>query len=449
LFFSPILLHNDHNRVLTRQLVIFYLNDMRLPLKATRSIAIGASLASFAVPGVLGWGAAGHEIVATIAQIYTEPAAMEKLCTILNAHTGANFNTESITSGGGRWSCNLASISTWADKYKYQMRWSAALHYVNGVGDHPADTCLFPGPEGWAGKSGINVLGGIHNTSNILLDWASGEIHDVELAQEALKFIVHFVGDLHMPLHLVGRDRGGNSVDVCWEGRRSNLHSVWDGLIVAKAIRQTGRNYSRPLPAGFERVEENLRGAIYDSYIRRIVWEGVEGKWAENLDDWIACPAGDGKPEMHKEATTVLSTLRDFFLPGWISERGIETPVTDTEFICPYHWAKPIHALNCELIWPKEIDEYNLSSRSRRARCKKFPHPPSVGLELEEELQEAGGVESEEVGEPPYELDNPDYTRPIEERMLLEQFLAQGGVRLAAILNYIFADGPSVGHVHV
>jgi hypothetical protein len=102
--------------------------------------------------------------------------------------------------------------------------------------------------------------------------------------------------------------------------------------------------------------------------------------------------------------------------------------VTDTDVICPYHWAKPIHALNCELLWPKEIDEsFDGASSSRRPRCKRWS---------EEEQRDVIDVD----GEPPYELDNSDYMTPIQEQMLLEQFLAQAGVRLAGVLNYIFTS---------
>jgi hypothetical protein len=50
---------------------------------------------------------------------------------------------------------------------------------------------------------------------------------------EALKFLVHFVGDLHQPMHM-GRkdDKGGNKVEFNWFGRKTNLHSVWDGMII-------------------------------------------------------------------------------------------------------------------------------------------------------------------------------------------------------------------------
>ena len=49
----------------------------------------------------------------------------------------------------------------------------------------------------------------------------------------ALKFLIHFVGDVHQPMH-VGRDgdRGGNNITVEWFGRTSNLHSVWDSGII-------------------------------------------------------------------------------------------------------------------------------------------------------------------------------------------------------------------------
>jgi S1/P1 Nuclease len=110
------------------------------------------------------------------------------------------------------------------------MRWSAGLHYVGALDDHPSDTCLFPGDRGWAGRANVNVLGGVRNVTGILEDWVDsegcalgdGRPYDDELdgpANEALKFLVHFLGDMHMPLHLTGRDRGGNGDKVTFDGR--------------------------------------------------------------------------------------------------------------------------------------------------------------------------------------------------------------------------------------
>jgi hypothetical protein len=51
---------------------------------------------------------------------------------------------------------------------------------------------------------------------------------------EALKYLVHFVGDVHQPLHLGNeKDRGGNSIPLRFGGRQTNLHALWDsGLIL-------------------------------------------------------------------------------------------------------------------------------------------------------------------------------------------------------------------------
>ena len=52
----------------------------------------------------------------------------------------------------------------------------------------------------------------------------------------ALKFIIHFVGDIHQPLHTEDLLRGGNGIHVTFDGRRDNLHSVWDTAIPEKYI---------------------------------------------------------------------------------------------------------------------------------------------------------------------------------------------------------------------
>jgi hypothetical protein len=114
-------------------------------------------------------------------------------------------------------------VATWADKIRMHARWSAPLHFINPTNDHPPDNCLYPGPEGWDGKANANVLDAVHNVSSILIDFAQGSSTSgaaaPELALEALKFLIHFVGDMHQPLHITGRDRGGNSDKVHWDNR--------------------------------------------------------------------------------------------------------------------------------------------------------------------------------------------------------------------------------------
>lgn len=158
----------------------------------------------------------GHEIIATIAQIHLHPSVFPTICTILN-YSSPNPDEPQ---------CHLAPVAAWADNIKYKMRWSAPLHYINARDDYPPHTCAFPGPRGWAGKQGGNVLGAIRNVTNILEEWGDGVAMNYpdDSANEALKFLVHFLGDLHMPLHLAGRDRGGNSQKVRFDGRITSTY---------------------------------------------------------------------------------------------------------------------------------------------------------------------------------------------------------------------------------
>jgi hypothetical protein len=51
----------------------------------------------------------------------------------------------------------------------------------------------------------------------------------------ALKFIVHFVGDLHQPVHVSrAEDKGGNTIQVQFGGQGTNLHSLWDSKLIGK-----------------------------------------------------------------------------------------------------------------------------------------------------------------------------------------------------------------------
>ncbi|KAG6850297.1 hypothetical protein H0H93_015239 [Arthromyces matolae] len=368
-------------------------------------------LASASLPTTLAWGAAGHEIVATIAQIYLHPTVLPAVCDILN-FTSTNPN-EPL--------CHLAPISTWADRLRFKMRWSSSLHYVGGVGDHPPQLCKFPGAKGWEGN--LNVLGGIRNTTNLLEEYVQGK-SSITTANEALKFLVHFVGDMHMPLHLTGRDRGGNSNKVKFGQRVTNLHSVWDGLLIAKAIRETPANYSYPLPS--RQIESALRGTIYDSYVRRIMWEGILSQWSSELSDWLTCPTTSFTPPS--------------FWQKVLSGFTFDPTDTDDDSLCPYHWAQPIHALNCDLVWPKELDEppYDSGTTVWTSDDLYDDHDHDAHDLVEEEYAPPRKPRQPPV--PLLQLDTPKYAGVIKDDLVIEKLLAQAGVRLAAVLNSLFAD---------
>jgi hypothetical protein len=175
---------------------------------------------------------------------------------------------------------------------------------------------------------------------------------------------------------------------------------MWDGLIVAKAIRTTPQNYTEPIPD--HEIERHLRGAIYDPLIRKIVIDGIGGRWQDEVDSWLECP----EPLSLWQQTKQVSISRT-----WKSSD------TDDEAVCPYHWATPIHQMTCEWIWPKEMDEPPYGGPSS-SKFGLFGRPPS---------------------HPYLELDTPEYGGKIAREWVVEKLFATAGIRLAAILNYLFA----------
>jgi hypothetical protein len=73
---------------------------------------------------------------------------------------------------------------------------------------------------------------------------------------EVLKFVVHFIGDVHQSLHASDNgDRGGNDVKVRFAGRATNLHAVWDTWILAPAVVGDERAYALRLARAISLAE--------------------------------------------------------------------------------------------------------------------------------------------------------------------------------------------------
>ncbi len=88
---------------------------------------------------------------------------------------------------------------------------------------------------------------------------------------EALKFLVHFVGDLHQPMHL-GRleDLGGNKVKTMWFGKEINLHSLWDTYLIENK-KYTYTEYSSYLIDKFKKqrkiyTKSSINESVNNSY---------------------------------------------------------------------------------------------------------------------------------------------------------------------------------------
>ncbi len=159
------------------------------------------------------WWDLGHRIVARLADLRLTRHTREAVRDIL----------------GGQ---SLADASVWADNIKNYRHDADPLHYVNVP---LADTVYVP--ERYCPKDRC-IIAAIEHDRQVLADPAASP----DKRAEALRFLIHFMGDLHQPLHVGdNHDRGGNDRAVTLLGHRTNLHKVWDGeLIDSSGVNQEG-----------------------------------------------------------------------------------------------------------------------------------------------------------------------------------------------------------------
>lgn len=151
------------------------------------------------------WGPKGQEITVILAESYLNQKAAYQIKNLIGPNT------------------SLSSFAVWADQARNIPEWSntGGWHYMDvedsGIYDHEAPQLPDDILEA-INYSVVKLKSNIPSSEKIT--W--------------LKFLVHFVGDLHQPMH-IGRpgDRGGNSVQISY-GKKMNLHYLWDTAFVSK-----------------------------------------------------------------------------------------------------------------------------------------------------------------------------------------------------------------------
>jgi len=153
--------------------------------------------------GVLWWDL-GHRIVALIAEQRLTPHTQTAVRDILEGQS-------------------LADASVWADNIRQYRHDADPLHYVNiPLSDRAYD------PRRHCPK-GRCIIAAINAEERALSNPATSPTDRAE----ALRFLIHFMGDLHQPLHVAdNNDRGGNQRTVWLAGDSTNLHKVWDGQLL-------------------------------------------------------------------------------------------------------------------------------------------------------------------------------------------------------------------------
>lgn len=156
------------------------------------------------------WGAVGHQTVAKIAENHLSPEASFAVKDLLGIET-------------------LAGVSSWADQVKSQPEYKStgAYHFVNlpsGLNYNQFSAAV-------KAQKNDNLYLALLKYENLLSDPNVSKDKRVE----ALKFVVHLVGDAHQPMHVSrAEDKGGNNIQVQFDGQGTNLHALWDGKLISK-----------------------------------------------------------------------------------------------------------------------------------------------------------------------------------------------------------------------
>ena len=154
------------------------------------------------------WGLLGHRVVGKVAESYLSPQARKAVKQILG-------------------DSSLAMVANWADfiKSDTNYRYISSWHYL----DFKDSLSLSEVKKIMVNDTTANV----YNKSQ----WLIKQLRNKKLPKDKQKFylmlLVHFIGDIHQPLHHGNAtDDGGNKIKLLWFGDNTNLHSVWDSRMI-------------------------------------------------------------------------------------------------------------------------------------------------------------------------------------------------------------------------
>ncbi|MFQ6661188.1 hypothetical protein Gotur_029417 [Gossypium turneri] len=205
---------------------------------------------------VFSWGKSGHYAVCKIAEGYLTKDAMATVKELLPDYANGE----------------LASVCSWPDdiKWYYRWYWTSPLHYV----DTPSFKCNYKyGRDCYdsAGRRNNCVTGAIFNYTKQLFSAYQGYNPNLKYnLTEALIFLAHYMADVHQPLHVgFTGDLGGSILKVRWYGKKTNLHHVWDTLIIDTAVKTF---YGSDLSTMVRAIQRNITDA-----------------WSSDIASWKSC----------------------------------------------------------------------------------------------------------------------------------------------------------------
>lgn len=188
-----------------------------------------------AAPSARSWGCKGHQTVALIAEKHLTPEARQFVEKLLAENP---IDPELKRYCGNVTNDQLVDASTWPDDARNERR-NGPWHYIDiPRGKHKGSLEEYCGAEGCVTRA-------IEEQRAILKDNSADPVKRAE----AIRYLVHFVGDMHQPLHVINNgDNGGNCVPVKYlhhdplpnpfhperEDYSPNLHQIWDTEIIER-----------------------------------------------------------------------------------------------------------------------------------------------------------------------------------------------------------------------
>lgn len=210
----------------------------------------------------MAWGTTGHFAVGHIAERHLTPRAANAVHDLLGAD-------------------RLADVSTWADDIRGDEAYAGTdkWHYVNlpgGITDYATFATRV------ATQKQDNVYTAVKRCRATLESATAGRKEKVE----ALRFLVHFVGDLHQPMHVShAEDHGGNRIQLKYRNVSTNLHTVWD----SKLLDDRGWGYEK-LAAHCDTASPQQLARWQQDSVMQWLWESYQV--AEQLYAGAAQPGG-------------------------------------------------------------------------------------------------------------------------------------------------------------
>jgi len=208
---------------------------------------------------LISWGFKGHRAIASIAQKHLTSNTAYVVSAYLKGET-------------------MSEVATWADENRTNT--TAPWHFLNL-------------PLGLSHEQFVKAVSESDNNVYTAILKAEATLKDKNVGpdqkNEALKNLIHFVGDAHQPMHISRKeDKGGNTIQLQFDGKGTNLHALWDSkLIDHEGLSETdiAKNYDTATPAQIRQWQSDSPIEwIWESYqISSELYAQV--KPGENIDD--------------------------------------------------------------------------------------------------------------------------------------------------------------------